>query len=42
MHLTLELLILLPCDKAPQPLAKHLSSIESAGKYDAEEGKHAA
>ena len=32
----------LPGDKVPQPLAKHLSSVESVGKYDAEEGKHAA
>ena len=35
-------ILLPPGDKVPQPLVKHLSSVESAGKYDAEEGKHAA
>ena len=35
-------IIPIPDDKVPQPLVKHLSSVESAGKYDAEEGKHAA
>ena len=34
-------IIPIPDDKVPQPLVKHLSSVDVAGKYDAE-GKQAA
>ena len=32
----------IPDDKLPQPLVKHLSSVDVAGKYDDSEGKQAA
>ena len=32
----------IPDDKVPQPLVKHLSSVDVSGKYDDPEGKQAA